>query len=195
MTTGSGIFFSFMIVSIVILYGFTRDRWRWRRIVTIVLMVFFVIVSSVGMYVGIAYWWQLQPQVQDALWDLKIGMPVDEVLFKKGEPTTKEGEKAYIYTEKYSETYNILFNDGRIKAIFLYPKDNSFVDIQGIEKGETYEDIERKFGVPDSISISTDKLVRLISFDRYHVFFGLQKNRVEVFGIYDPALGPLKINK
>lgn len=33
MTLGTGLFLSALILSLVILYSVTRDRWNWRRLV------------------------------------------------------------------------------------------------------------------------------------------------------------------
>ena len=42
------------------------------------------------------------------------------------------------------------------------------------------------------MSISEDELSRILSYDRYNIFFGLEENKVFSFGIYNKSLGPFK---
>ncbi|MGD9769700.1 MAG: hypothetical protein AB7U62_18860, partial [Pseudolabrys sp.] len=90
MDLGTGIFLSSVVLAVVILYGITKDRWSWRRIVkrtALVLLCLVILGTVVG--VGISYWPQIpqKPERQTTYAGLRLGMTQDEVLYGKGYPT------------------------------------------------------------------------------------------------------------
>src|SRR5262245_9223473 len=72
MSLGTAIFLSTVILSLVILYGLTRDRWRWGRIlIGLIVTVLLVVAGMVGLF-----WYQMQPDRPSkltALWGIGLG--------------------------------------------------------------------------------------------------------------------------
>jgi hypothetical protein len=89
MSVGLAIFLSSVVLSLVILYGITKDRWRWRRIARRGLtLVTLVVLASVAVMGGLYFWNQLPatvyPQTEYA--GLRLGIGPDEVMYIKGYP-------------------------------------------------------------------------------------------------------------
>ena len=90
MDLGTGIFLSTALLAIVLLYGFTKDRWRWRKIVVRTLFSGLLLLAGLAAVVALAHYWdelfptQLGRQTQYA--GLKLGMTPQEVMYVKGYP-------------------------------------------------------------------------------------------------------------
>lgn len=52
--------------------------------------------------------------------------------------------------------------------------------------------VSGKLGEPSDTSEKADGSARLYLYRDYNAFFGFSKGAVEVYGMYDPATGPLK---
>jgi hypothetical protein len=78
MDLGTGIFLSSILISLVLLYGFTRDRWRWRKMISLALAVGLVLVTGIIAATAIVQYWDalfptsLPRQTQYA--GIKLGM-------------------------------------------------------------------------------------------------------------------------
>jgi hypothetical protein len=90
MELGTAIFLSSITVSIVLLYGFTKDRWSWRRIVLRGLIGIVILVAVGGaLIVAAQYWDQFFPTKlarQTEYAGMRLGMTRDEVRYIKGLP-------------------------------------------------------------------------------------------------------------
>ena len=105
MELGTGIFLSSALIALVLLYGFTKDRWRWRKMVGGTLLVGVIligVVAAVATIEQIAHKWfppqlgrQTQPQLerQTQYAGLKLGTGPQEVMYIKGYPPEVFGEE------------------------------------------------------------------------------------------------------
>lgn len=86
MTLGTGIFLSTLIVSILLLYKWTRERWNWAR----GFKRFFVFLVAISAITGLGFWgydaYKNHVVKQTEYEGVKLGMSKDEVLYVKGEP-------------------------------------------------------------------------------------------------------------
>ncbi|UTV35099.1 hypothetical protein MYG64_11045 [Ensifer adhaerens] len=118
----------------------------------------------------------------------------------KGEPTSKSLDGVWIYDVKDSSnnqtlgTYHVRFRDGKVRYVLYVPggyhsdKEYPF----GFSDGTKLALIEGRLGKSPNISEKPDGNARLYSYPEYNAFFGLGKGMVEIYGMYDPATGPLK---
>lgn len=91
MELGTAIFLSSIAISVVLLYGFTKDRWSWRRVFFRSFVAILVIASvSAVMIFAAQYWNQIFPTKlnrQAEYAGVRLGMSRDEVRYVKGVPT------------------------------------------------------------------------------------------------------------
>jgi hypothetical protein len=103
MSIGLAIFLASVLLILVMLYGITKDRWRWRRIAKLCALILITPVALTGAVIGGLYVWRqlpatIYPQTEYA--GLRLGISPDEVIYIKGYPLNvygppeKEGEWA-----------------------------------------------------------------------------------------------------
>jgi hypothetical protein len=109
MELGTGIFLSSALIALVLLYGFTKDRWRWRKNLGEMLGGAIVAGSVVVVVVAIGQYWekwfppQLGRQTQYA--GLKLGMSPQEVMYIKGNPPGVFGEESTSILAGFRQQY------------------------------------------------------------------------------------------
>ena len=87
MDLGTSIFLSTLLFSVVVLYGITKDRWNWGRLVKRTsIWCFGLIVLGAATDGGLHLYNQIPPTVarQTQYAGLRLGMTKDEVLYIKG---------------------------------------------------------------------------------------------------------------
>jgi len=57
MNLGTAIFLSTALLAIVLLYGFTKDRWRWRKIIVRTLFLGLILIGGSAAVVALAKLW------------------------------------------------------------------------------------------------------------------------------------------
>lgn len=183
MNLGTGIFLSTLLLSIVLLVIFTRDKWNWKKILLWTLGTPIVI----GLLWGGGYWaylkYQNRPRKINEYWDIKFGMTREDVKFIKGAPKYEDSE-SLIY-ETYSSTHEILFSTSTKKAWLIFCTAGSCDDLLGIGTWDTTEKLEKKLGDPSKIVVSKDGFKRTYFYNDYNVIFELRENRVKEIGIRD----------
>ncbi|TCA28430.1 hypothetical protein E0H70_20660 [Rhizobium leguminosarum bv. viciae] len=192
------------MLSLVILYSVTRDRWNWRRILlwgTLGPLAVLLVVSSLGY----AVWrWEDRPKPMESFFGVALRASEQDVRFMKGEPTSKEASGAWVYDINDSVTgqtvasYRVQFRDAKVRYVFYAPssgydprKEYPF----GFSDGTKLEIVTGKLGDPSDSSENSDGSARLYSYRDYNAFFGFSRGVVETYGMYDPATGPLQFSK
>src|SRR5262249_54979798 len=193
MSVGLGIFLSSLFLGIIILFVGTKDRWNWKKIVLWPFVALVVVAMGIWIYNKI----ESSARVQTTFWDIPLGATKGDVKFLKGTPNDlSEGEDSWAYIT-YDSTgslweyvYRVQFRNGRVWIVSYDANSRmSFGQgIQGLDLGDTMENVVQKFGTPSHISSSEDELSRVVSFDNYQVFFSLAQNKVTGYGAYDSAV-------
>ncbi len=202
MSLGTGIFLSALVLSLVIIYYVTRDRWNWRRIALWGILgplVVLLFVSGIGYAV---FRWQDQPRPIESFFGVALRSSEQDVRFMKGEPTKKEEDGTWTYEIKDNSVgrsvaaYQVGFRDHKVRYVFYAPNgyDPNKEYLFGFSEGTRLSLVNGKLGEPSDKSEKPDGSARLYSYRDYNAFFGFSKGVVEVYGIYDPATGPLKIS-
>jgi hypothetical protein len=211
MSIGWAIFLSSLILAFVALFGITRDRWSWRKIVRrVTVAVLTAVALGVLAFAGMRLWDQIPTSVpkQTEYAGFRLGMPQDEVKYVKGYPPKVFGEleKEGPYkgsrklemdkrVEEYAEwSYDI--TGGRVDITFdptktgiivisCYSSDNlrRCPSILGISDGDAEQDVIKKFGKPEKSKI--EGVAKIIYYTKTGVHFNLAKERVYMLGIND----------
>lgn len=196
MDIGTGIFAGGAVVAGAALFIATKSKWNWRRGLV---RGFLAIVCAIPIMWFSSWAWTMyseRPLKQSELWNLKIGESLQDVRFKKGAPNDEKNPESglsYTYSTKGS-LGTVRFKDGKVRAVILYGAqgDSNNYELQGIRIGDASKQVIGRFGEDAVISSSKDGLKRIYAFPKYQVFFGMDTDKVEIFGIYDPSL-PLPV--
>ena len=203
MSLGTGLFLSALVVSLVILYAVTKDRWNWKRIALWGTLGPLALVA-VGSAIGYAVWyWSEIPRPLATFYGIALKASEHDVRFMKGEPTSKDSDGRWVYdipdavSGKRAASFSAQFKDGKVRYVFYAPGDyhSGKEYLFGFSEGTSLERVEQKLGKPTFVSESQDGSTRLYSYAAYNAFFGFTKGMVEVYGMYDPATGPMKLAK
>lgn len=196
MEIGTGIFFGLLFIGLVWLYVSTRDRWRWKRFFAWCAAIIATLSLGLGGWAGYDHYQRSRPRFQDSLWGLRPGMTPEDVVFRKGEPTTKN-DRTWIYYDKDSRVANlVLWKNGKAQAIETHittgGQTYSLPSIPGVSTYDSLEEIEEKLGTPDAVSHSEDSAQRIVNYLRFGLFLTLEKNKLVAVGVLDPKLGPIR---
>jgi hypothetical protein len=139
-----------------------------------------------------------------SFWGLSLGQPELQVKLSKGwQNGTIMGPcrgaaydpAPYTQTLAYPDdggVYYVDLRDGKIWSVVFYAKDGVAPSFPIGAVGDSQSALEAKLGVPSLVSDSKDKTARWVSFEKYSVAYQLRDDKVVMFGIYDPAQGPIQ---
>lgn len=196
MSLGEGVFLSSLFLGVILLYIFTKDRWKWRKIVyrSVVAIISLTTVLGVG---GYTYFWYLaRPQRVDSLWDISIGASQADVTFAKGAPTTiEDGQTAsprWIY--KLADiAYIVDLKNGGVERIIAIGDSNNLPWIDRISPYTAPEVVLERLGTPSHVSRTKDELTRAYSFSKYNVAFGYKQGKIEAVAVGVTEDRPLEL--
>jgi len=196
MSLGLGIFLSAVFLGIIALFLATRDRWNWRKIVLWPICAVLVL-SILG---GIGFYVYNRPKPQTSFWGISLNSTAAGVKFMKGTPADSIDENLWVYKQTYSSnreaTVFVRFQDGNVKGVvFSGSRSSQEPALQGIKVNDNLDKVIKKFGEPSYISRHQDELSRIYSFSKYNLVFWLTANKVTMYGIYNPALGPSRFRE
>ncbi len=203
MSIGEGIFLSVLLLSGTILFVVTKDRWNWKRIVkfSFALLLATLIILALGVWIYSAY--EGRPTAQETFQGIKLSSTKADVRFLKGEPIAKHStEDRWVYDAHTGSAQPqdafvwVMFRDGKIRHITYWANDRQIVTpyLIGFSIGAAYDSVISKLGQSDYTSTSSDGLRRLLSFEKYNVFYEFEQGRVKTFGVFDPSMGPMKFS-
>jgi hypothetical protein len=200
MTLGTSIFLSTLMLSVVILFVVTKDRWNWKRIVrwAFVLPLGLAVIAAAGVYMYLHL--QDQPKVQDDFFGIQLQATVADVKFTKGEPSAKDGEDRWIYNVGFSSDdekdaqYLVQFKNGRVRFVIYSAEPSIIVNpyLLGFTIGSHYQEVQKKLGAPSHTATSADDLDRMLSYDRFNSFFSFRQSKLAAYGVFDPQEGPMR---
>lgn len=196
MSLGVSIFLSSTILAIIVLFIATKDRWNWVKI----------LLWPLGglLAMAVAFWGyqtiQNRPRPETEFWGIRLGATKSDVKFLKGVPTQaydNDQKWAYIFKDSSGQNdqyvYLVQFKGDRVWVVgyISHPTAGSFgPGVHGIYIGDSLEEVVETFGKDYHMETDKDGLRRLFSFEYYRLFFELEKNRVQSYGLYDPELAP-----
>jgi hypothetical protein len=175
-------------------FGFTLNKWNWTKIF---IRGSLVLGSLTLLCAGGVYWYlnaPLFPHREYELNKVKLGYSEEDVGFFFGKPVSTEDEKdkrRLIYSKDQEniqpgDMLVYLDKDKVTDALVFCTGGRVGYSIQGIGCGDTYDTVIKKFGTPSYVSIHKDGNLRILSFKKYNVYFGMEQAQVTVLGIYDP---------
>jgi hypothetical protein len=194
MDVGTGIFLSSLFFGLIGLYWFTRDRWRWKRIVGIgfaglcgLTALFYVALLGYE-------WWSNRPVVHTSLTNINLGAMESDVVFANGKPT--KAERDHNSSIETRLTYDdgesfrlILIQEGRVVSILRNIPERYYGSLpdQGpyLARGTKQDRIEGLYGLPTSVDQPQGGEVRILRYPNYQVDFALTREGVNWVRVYD----------
>ena len=177
------------------LYLYTRDRWKWRKIAIRTLLGVLVLGGALAIIVGGYFAYETRVVAVTNFMGLKLPDTKADIKFKKG-IAQHESEALWGFRDKDGKWESLVrFRNEKVRWI-VYIGDCTYCNsLNGLGIGTSYEELINKLGTPTQVSPSGDGLKRLVSFAKTNQFFQLERGRVFGFGIYDPASGPIEYLK
>ncbi|WP_035384251.1 hypothetical protein [Ferriphaselus sp. R-1] len=195
MEVGTGIFLASLVLGLVLLYGQTKDRWGWKKILVRVLWGSIALGCLTALLIWIYGKYETRVMAQTEFLSIVLGDKAPDVKFKKGNPSAEDGQ-VWLYRNSSSENEAVvIFKGTEVKGVLYVGSCSYCYKISGLGIGTDYTELREKLGDPTSVAISPDQLRRLASFERWNLVFQLKENRVNAFGIYDPKFGPIVFSK
>lgn len=187
MSVGSGVFWGLVVLSLVLLYRSTADRWRWRLLPKRLGIAALLVVGGGLVWAGGSYaidTWDARPKRLTKLLGVQLGMSPDDVLYLKGEPVRKEDE-AWFYGDDEWGWLQIGFEKDRVYVVMT----SRCITFMGVESCEaTQGELAERFGPPNSFTPSNDRLARLYRWEDWNVRALLARGEVAMIGISSEPL-------
>lgn len=198
MSLGTSIFLSVVLLSVVILFAATKDRWNWKRIAKWAVATPLVLAALIfgGAYLQDIWQSRLTPQTSFEGFSLAAS-PAD-VKFAKGEPHKVESDNQWTYySDDKQAAYQVQFRDNKLRYVLYFATDNKYANpyLLNLSKGDTTEEVKERLGEPTKVDTTENGLIRTFSYDKYNAIYTLEKNRIVAYGIYDPSQGLLKFSR
>lgn len=214
MDVGTGIFLSAVFIGLVALFIGTKDRWKWKKIILILLAL--PIITGLLAWGGIAsYEWikeSFPPTVkkQNGINQIMLGMTKDELLYVKGQPNTvlteleENGEffnpipdgktamdySTWSYHYEYGDSLIIGFNQetSKVDNIMCSKGESNYGDsceIQGLKIGLSEDDLLRRLGEPQKSVIESS--TKTMFYPDLNLQINLEKKDVYLISISEGA--------
>ena len=178
--------------------GFTKDRWRWRRIFA---GAFVIGVLAVGALVGLVFYLDkpVAPTRLTKLAGVSLGQKENDVLFRKGQPahTCNPGKDLTEFWYRvsvpgYSEVswLQVLFRPGVGVTAIAFSGDLSLADQDRpprIDRGQSVDNTIVQWGKPNRMVEGTSPTTRYYHWDKYNLLVAFEKNSAIAMGVHDAA--------
>jgi hypothetical protein len=204
MALGTGIFLSSIVVSLVLLFLATKDRWNWKKgIKRIAIGLIIVICLCAATYFA---WDPVQafldrPKPFQEMAGIKLGASQADVKFLKGTPeitctdSDQKGWSRWVWAvnphaEKIPTRLVVSFQEPYgVWTVQLIPGDIILLAAPALDHVsvfQTFESIDSRFGPASTITPSDDGLTRAYSYRRYNLRVIVGGGHVREYGIYHP---------
>lgn len=199
MPLGTAIFLSALLLSIVILFALTKDRWNWHRLTKWAALVSITVILLMAGGAYLYSYWEDRPTPQNEFLGLQLLATTTDVKLSKGEPETISPKQSWIYNVSKPPSKEAFlfvgFEKERVNRVMYIAPEAAPIEnpyLLGFTYGNSNKRIQEKLGTPSYVSISSDELNRMISYDKLNVFFVFKEGKLIGYGIYDPKEGPMK---
>jgi len=201
MTLGTGIFLSVVVISIVMLFFITKDRWNWwKGFKRFAIALLVLICVGVAIYFA---WEPIQtlvdrPKPFQELGGVKLGSSQADVKFLKGIPDTTCTDSATkdwslwgykLTADDKSPTWQVItFKETHgVWSIYIGSPDNKFnqaPELDHVSQYSTWEAIDKRFGPASAVEPSEDGLSRMYAYHRYNLRVEFAQGHLTSYGIF-----------
>ena len=136
------------------------------------------------------YWEDDRLRVVTEFQGVKLGWSKDEVLFRKGEPTSIDEDNKN--QELIYGAMTVLLDKNKVIAIQYECNlvKYSYEKVGGISCNDDIDRIINQYGEAKNTEVSDDKLRRLYNYPKYNLAFALSKSKVDLLTVIDSKNSP-----
>lgn len=186
MELGTGIFLSSILISFVLLFTATKDRWNWRKIFGYPLLA----LALIGLIGGAYYYFEeMVPKPVTGVRGVELGMTYNDVVFNKGKPNeeTKDDDDGDIILRFEGMQVTIDGVADKVSNIWVFGEDCWQVAVANVSACDDAQDLVAEFGQPSYMASSDDGIRRVYAFAKYNLSFALRSNKVEIISVFEPS--------
>ena len=131
------------------------------------------------------YWEDDRLRVVTEFQGVKLGWSKDEVLFRKGEPTSIDADNKN--QELIYGAMTVLLDKNKVIAIQYECNLEEYIHekVGGISCNDDIDRIINQYGEAKNTEVSDDKLRRLYNYPKYNLAFALSKSKVDLLTVTD----------
>lgn len=197
MSIGTGIFLGLMVLSGVLLFIKTMDRWRWSRIVKIGGLVLGAILLLGIVCVGFLYYKNTaadRPRMATGLNGVYLGEKISDVEFRLGKLTKNDDENSLMQFYSGEERLGVSVDSKTRKVVsitYLCRDSADFTGVNDLRCGDSGDLIRSKYGdsLRELCRASHDKEKnsrRVFEVIEYGVQYYLERNSIDMLTIASP---------
>lgn len=190
MEIGAGIFLSSACIGLVALFGITKDRWNWKKIIK---YGFYALLISFGLFISVILAidkynnksiFASEFVIPNELLGISLGQSQSDVIFKLGKPNwiDPDREDYLIYT---SPSVDIKITDGVVSHIVYTGKSYDAPELAGFSMYDSLDALKKKFGEPSSTYSSKDETQRIYNFREKNIGVRMAKGQIISFWVFD----------
>lgn len=197
MELGTGIFLSAIFLGTVALFIATKDRWNWKKILLRPLKVIAAFAVIGGSITYLYQQYEDRPRKLTELWGVSLNDTANDVIFKKGEPTSRVENDLWVYRpyRTIEGDYVVYFKNDRVRSIIYFGPMYNGPYLNGVGHYDSLKELDAKLGPPSYVSRSKDELRRAYSYKEFNVVAHFEGGNMSALGIYDPAYGPFRFKE
>lgn len=190
MTVGDGIFGAALIIGLVVLYLGTKDRWRWKRTVGWLMAAILSASLVISLWAGWEKWNDSRPKVATEMWGISLGAKQSDVLFAKGEPTTRVSDERWEYVAASGNSeYAVIvaFDGGQVTEVLSLGDRLYMPTPDGVSGYESIQQLLARYGEPQETGVSDDGLVRTYRFREHNLLVSFDRTGLVGVGVVSPG--------
>lgn len=197
MSIGLSIFLASLIIGSVTLFIATRNSWNWKNILKFLALGVIVFIVLIIIAFKFYTYFSSKPEETNKFWGIPLHSNKSDIKFLKGNPIKENNgpiESVWDYQDGVKgDYYSVDFHGDTLRFVMVQKGQEDYQSLQGITFYSTFQNILDKFGKHPLVFKTKNDLGRMILFKKYHVFFYLEKDHVQVYGMYNPKFGPIRL--
>ena len=199
-------FFLNLAISGALIYSLLKLKRKWPLFMTsilgklfkgaIVLIISLTLVATIIFTFNYAhnYWKDDRVRVLNEIEGVKLGWSRDEVLFRKGKPTTSKQRLDGEFLTYDDDQTGFLIVDNKVDWIEKNCSGYSYDKVGGVACGDSLDRVIDLYGQPKRLEVSEDKLSRLYCYAAFHVCYEVSLAKVNSIILVIPKDGDLAIH-
>lgn len=208
MELGTAILLSTITLSMILLYGFTKDLWNWAKVVAVFFSVFACLALLLALYGNLEqegdsfFRSENYPQLPSEVDGISLGMSRSDVLFRLGEPWRRRTWKretdaaelemlGYTIHDNYESSHNVVIElyEGRVIRVARSVNSPEF-SWGPIQRRGGVDALISALGGPAKLREFKGGIFRVYNFEDKNLAVSFYVGEIQSIALYKPELYP-----